>query len=87
MILRVFSIRDLKAAAFAPPFFMARDELAVRAFSDAIQDSSQPMSRHPEDYHLFYLGEYDDESGQLTSSASGPIFLVTGNGEIVQERG
>lgn len=86
MILRIFGIRDLKAGAFAPPFFQARDEMAVRAFSDAIQDPQHPMSRHPEDYHLFYLGELDDESGQLTTAANGPVFLVTGLGEMAQEK-
>jgi len=86
MILRVYGIRDLKAGAFAPPFFMARDEMAARAFSDAIQDPQHPMSRHPEDYHLFYLGEYDDVAGSLTSAANGPVFLVTGLGEMAQEK-
>lgn len=86
MILRVYGIRDLKAGAFAPPFFMQRDEMAVRAFSDAIQDPQHAMSRHPEDYHLFYLGEYNDESGSLVSAANGPVFLVTGLGEMAQEK-
>lgn len=80
MILRIYGIRDLKAAAFAPPFFQARDEMAVRAFSDAIGDPSHPMSRHPEDYQLFYLGEFDDGSGIVTPNAEGPVFLVNGLG-------
>lgn len=86
MILKVYGIRDLKAGAFAPPFFMPREEMAVRAFSDAISDPQHPMSRHPSDYHLFYLGDYDDDSGSFQNCANGPQFLVTGDGEVVQEK-
>lgn len=83
MILRIYSVRDLKAAAFAPPFFLNRDEVAVRTFSDAIADRTHPMSAHPEDYQLFYLGEFDDEHGAVVP-AQQPIFLCNGVGEIAR---
>lgn len=83
MIYRCYSVRDLKAAAFAPPFFLGRDEVAVRTFSDAIADPSHPMHAHPEDYQLFYLGEFDDETGAL-QGASMPQFLVNGVGEMTR---
>ncbi|UDN67868.1 nonstructural protein [robinz microvirus RP_160] len=83
MIYRCYSVKDLKAAAFAPPFFLGRDEVAVRTFRDALEDKSHPMSAHPEDYELFYLGEFDDERGSLTG-ASAPVFLCNGNGEMIR---
>lgn len=81
MILRIYAIRDIKAAAFAPPFFMQRDEMAIRAFSDAIKDPNHQMSRHAEDYELFHLGEFDDESGKV-EPVVGPRFLANGLGEV-----
>lgn len=81
MIYRCYAVKDLKAAAFAPPFFLGRDEVAVRTFSDALKDPTHPMAAHPEDYQLYYLGEFNDELGALTGAAQ-PVFLVDGNGEM-----
>lgn len=85
MILGIYAIKDLKAAAFTPPFFQPRQEVAVRAFSDAIGDRDHPMSRHPEDYHLFYLGDFNDATGSVTATANGPQFLVSGLGETSEQ--
>lgn len=76
MIYQVFSVKDLKAAAFAPPFFMHRMEVAVRAFRDALRDPSHPMAQHPEDYVLYCLGEFDDNTGALLGIDE-PILVST----------
>lgn len=85
MIYRCYSVRDLKAAAFAPPFFLGRDEVAIRTFSDALADPSHPMSHHPEDYVLHYLGEFDDELGTLMA-ADHPVPLCDGLGIAARDR-
>lgn len=81
MILQAFSIYDSKAVAYAPPFFMARPELALRAFRDLAADPQSQISKHPEDYVLFLLGSYDDETG-LLKAAGMPVQLATANGEV-----
>lgn len=65
MIYQVFAVKDSKAAAFALPFFLPRMELAIRSFKDAVGDPKHEMHRHPEDYSLWCLGEYDDEKGAM----------------------
>lgn len=65
MELKVFSVRDTKAQAFLQPFFSNSIGSALRAFSDAVADSSCPFSKHPEDYILYEIGVYDDSSGAL----------------------
>lgn len=65
MIYQVFSVKDSKAAAFALPFFLPRVELAIRSFKDAVSDPGHDMHKHPEDYTLWILGEYDDQKGAL----------------------
>lgn len=77
MIYKVFSVKDLKAAAFAPPFFLHREEVALRTFRDAVADPSHPMHAHPEDYELYVVGTFDDETGIL-SAVDTPVFLVRG---------
>ena len=63
MKLGVFTIFDAKVAAYAQPFFSQSRGSAIRAVSDALADPQHPFSRHPEDYSLFDLGMYDDQSG------------------------
>lgn len=82
MIYRCYAVKDLKAAAFAPPFFLGRDEVAVRTFADACKDPTHPMSKHPDDYELHYLGEFDDETGKLLGGLNSPLFLMNANGEM-----
>lgn len=80
MILQCFSIFDSKAAAFAPPFFMARPELALRAFRDLAADPAASIAKHPEDYSLYLVGEFDDATGML-KAAGQPVHLATALGE------
>lgn len=65
MIYQVFSVRDSKAAAYALPFFLPRMEVALRSFRDAVKNPEHDMHRHPEDYALYCLGEFNDETGEL----------------------
>lgn len=81
MIQGVYAVKDLKAGAFAPPFFFPRDEAALRAFSDAIQGGDNLMVRHPEDFHLYRLGAYDDNVGSI-QGLEAPKLLATALGVI-----
>ena len=62
MILQVFSIHDSKAAAYLAPFFQPTSALAVRMFTDAANDPESNICRHPEDFTLFHMGSYDNET-------------------------
>lgn len=75
MKLQIFSIYDEKAAVFSPPHCMAHRGQILRAFSDLVQDPQTSINKHPGDYKLYALGEYDDCSGKLTSFDS-PEFLA-----------
>lgn len=80
---QAYSVLDTKAAAFTTPMFLQRDEMAIRAFSDAVKDPNHPMHKHPEDYHLYWIGEFDDTAGRLERDHNGGIrFLVSGLGEV-----
>lgn len=61
--LRVFQIFDSKAAAFLAPFFLPEVGVAVRTFSDCCNDKAHAFGRHPADYTLFLLGQWDQVSG------------------------
>lgn len=62
MILQVFSVYDTKAEAFMPPVYMHSKGEMIRSFSDAANDSSSGIAKHPADYVLFHLGEWDNST-------------------------
>lgn len=84
MILQVFSVWDEKGTVFSSPFFMANKGLAIRGFSDLVKDKSTRVAQHPEDYKLYLIGEFDDNSGQLVSDK--PEFLCHGS-DFVDKNG
>lgn len=65
MLLKVFSVYDAKAFAYLPPFFMAEKGMAARVFTEAVRDKSHQFGKFPEDYILFQIGSYDDQTGNL----------------------
>lgn len=65
MKLGLYAVLDRKLGSFARPFVMNNDGMAVRAFLTAKQDPSSEMSKYPEDFSLYALGTFDDESGTL----------------------
>jgi hypothetical protein len=63
MIHKVFSVHDSKVKCFLQPFMMPNEQTAVRAMMDCVRDKGHAFNKHPEDYNLFYLGEFDEETG------------------------
>lgn len=67
MKLKIFTIYDSKATAYLQPFFMATTGQAIRAFTDATNDSKTQFYAHPEDFTLFEVGLYDDTTARSTN--------------------
>lgn len=65
----IFSVYDNVAKAFIPPFFLPNEDMAKRAFSDAVNDEKHQFSQHPEDYSLYAVGSFDDTNGMITEYA------------------
>lgn len=67
MKLQIFSVYDHKSQAYGTPFFKLTVQAAIRDFGDASQDTTTSINRHPEDYQLFHIGEYDDSDAIIKS--------------------
>lgn len=70
MKLFALSIRDEKLKAFLPVFFVRATGEGMRHFMDACKDKNTPMGKHPEDYTLHCLAQFDDVSGEFENGAS-----------------
>lgn len=77
MILRAYSIYDLKALQYHAPWFQSTDGAAVRMFSEVVNDKNTVFGRHPRDFVLFYIGTYDDQHGAM-APAIPLVHLVDG---------
>lgn len=77
MKMLVFSIEDKVAGAFMQPFFMHTKGQASRSFGDLVSNKDSMVSKHPNDYRLFCIGEYDDETGDLKNSKN--EFIINGS--------
>jgi len=64
MVTLVFSLYDSKAKSFGPPFFLHQRGQAIRALGDLVKDGQSMVSRHPEDFVLYHIGEFNDSTGE-----------------------
>lgn len=67
MIQKMFSIRDGKAETFYPPFFKPSHGEAERDIRTATNDPKSVLSQYPEDFDLYYLGEFDTNTGKFNA--------------------
>lgn len=63
----MFAVYDSAVEAFMQPFFMRSKGEALRAWQTTVNDPSTNFNKHPDDYCLFQIGEYDEISGKVTS--------------------
>lgn len=63
MILECMAVYDNKARAYLPPFYVSHVDVGVRHIADALKDASHPFARNPEDYSLYHLGAFADDTG------------------------
>lgn len=62
------AVYDTVSKVYAPPFYVSTKGEAVRSFSNAVNDKSMgDLNKHPKDFLLFLLGQWDDNSGLLTA--------------------
>ncbi len=67
MKLNIYTIFDTASGLYLRPFFNTSDGAALRAFSDIATDPDHEVGKHPEDYSLFRIGIYDDNTAVLTA--------------------
>jgi len=62
----IFVIYDAKAKLYNKPFYMINKNVALRAAQDLIDDTTTEISKNPQDFTMWHLGTYDDNTAQLT---------------------
>lgn len=63
MLHEVYSVRDSKTEVFGQPFLQKAKGEAERSFQALANDPQTFVGKYPDDFDLYYLGQYDDHSG------------------------
>lgn len=65
--MKIYSVFDGKAQTFSPPFIAKTDAEAIRILESVVIDERTTIGKYPDDYTLFAVGEWNEDSG-ITSS-------------------
>lgn len=63
---KMYTVHDAKASYYSPPFFARTNMEAIRTFTQAVNDPQHEIGRNHADFTLFEVGEFDEQSGQIT---------------------
>lgn len=70
------AVKDNAIEAFQPIATVRAKGEAIRSFQDAINNpQNQQLHAHPEDFDLYYIGDFDDNTGHIITEQShlGPM--------------
>lgn len=65
MKLNAYTIYDVASGVYMRPFFSQADGQAIRGFKDIATDADHEIGKHPEDYTLFRIGSFNDNTGKM----------------------
>lgn len=78
----ICAVRDITANVYANPFASHNPNTALRDFAHACKDSSSALFKNPEDYQLYKIADYDDDSGEMVGH---PPLLLANATQFAQE--
>jgi len=76
---KIYAIRDGKGEYYNQPFFLNTHGEAERTLLELRKDEKSMIHKYPEDYDLYHLGEYDDQTGQIAGLATPSHILKATN--------
>lgn len=76
-IAKLFTVKDVKAEYCIPPFTARTRAEAIRMFTEDVNSGKSQISRHPADFMLICVGEFDSDIGSIIGS---PVPDVIGLG-------
>lgn len=65
MKLEIYTIRDKKTDVYNTPFFQRSVEEAMRTIADAANDERTHLAKFPDDFEIYRLGSFNDNSGKI----------------------
>lgn len=66
--LKMYAILDAAAKAYGPPMVFTTNGLAIREFQAIAENSANHIKKHPADFSLWEIGEYDSEDASVLAA-------------------
>lgn len=63
--MKMYSIYDSKVKAYMQPFFMRTKGEVIRSLMNELQQADSNLAKHPGDYTLFEIADWDEQAGKL----------------------
>jgi len=78
----ICAIYDRALQAYLRPFVAPALGVAIRAFGEDCKVADSPLKKHPTDYTLYLLAEFDDQTGAIVPRPPEPIEEATNYSEV-----
>lgn len=78
------AVLDAKLGEYAAPFTVRKTGEAIRSFGDAVAqpDPNNNMHKHPEDFTLWHVGDYESDTGEVINVV--PRILASASEYVVK---
>lgn len=63
---KVFLLKDDKSSSYGPPFIDENRGKVIRGIQEELQKGQAVWAKHPQDFTLFEVGEFDQRDGTIT---------------------
>jgi len=70
-ILTIVAVKDRAVDAYNRPFYVPTTGAAIRSFTDEVNRAESEMAAHPEDYDLYEMGTFCDQTGTFLPPEGG----------------
>lgn len=83
----ILCVKDRALDTFGNPFVQQTTAQAVRGFTDEVNSdpSRSAVAQHPDDYDLYIIGHYHDETAEITNIT--PPELVVRGKDLIRPKG
>lgn len=76
MIINHYSIFDKKALHYGATFGSPTHGSAERMLRDSVNQPDSIHSKHPDDFALYFVFQFDDESGSVLAPDHPPLLIA-----------
>lgn len=75
--MKLFSVYDLKAQVYAPPFVARNEQVAARMILEACEDRRIQLAKFPADYQLRVVADWDEDKGVTSDNTAFPLVVAS----------
>ena len=72
----IYSVLDTTAKIYSSPIMLLNDDVAVRIMKNCVSNPEHNYGLNPEDYHLYRMGHFDDNTGEITYEVEKVVSLL-----------